>query len=544
MKCCAIIPSYNHHRVIDAVIAQVRQQGLPVFVIDDGSAEATRLHLAALHAPDAGITVHRLATNQGKGAAVMTGFALAQAAGFTHAVQIDADGQHDLESLPALLALAQAHPEALISGQPIYDASVPKARKIGRYVTHVWVWIETGSLRIRDSMCGFRVYPLAPVMALLATRRIGHYMDFDTDIMVRLFWRGTDVVQLPVRVIYPPENSSNFRILRDNWRITHMHTRLVIEMLWNLRRIRRTRPRTAPSAHWATLREVGTGSGIRFCAATYRLLGRRGVGVVLAPVALYFYLTRPAPRAASRQFLTAARGTPPRAFAIYRHFYQFARRAAEVFGAWTGTLPASAIHHATPEGLAALTHEAHGALILISHVGNADLARALLPEAMRARMTILVHTHHAEQYNRTLRHYFPQAAMNLLQITDITPTTVIALQDRLARGEWICIAGDRTAVMRSARVSTLPFLGAPAPFAQGPWILASLLGCPIYMLSAMAEGAQYQLRIEKLADRLTLPRHGREEALQHAITPYAHRLEALAKTYPFQWFNFFDFWKQ
>ncbi len=238
---CCIIPSRNHHLAVAQVIAGARAAGLPVFLLDDASDEPARGVLAAQRAPD--VTVTRLARRHGKGAAVMRGFHQAAAAGFTHAVQVDADGQHDLSRLAEFLAVAGAHPEALVSGAARYDASVPKARQWGRYLTHFWVWVETLSFRISDSMCGFRVYPLGPTLRLLQRARVGSFMDFDTEIMVRLCWQGTPVRMLTVDVVYPPDNTSNFDMLRDNWRITKMHTRLTLAML----------PR-APMLLWRRLR--------------------------------------------------------------------------------------------------------------------------------------------------------------------------------------------------------------------------------------------------------------------------------------------------
>ena len=243
MKICAVVPSHNHWSVLADVVARLRSEGVPVLIIDDGSAEPARTAIARLHAPQDGISVKRFEANQGKGVAVLEAFRLAWDEGFTHAVQVDADGQHDLDALPALLALANRHPDALITGLPRYDASIPMGRKIGRWMTHVWVWIETLSLQISDSMCGFRVYPLSAVRALLETQSVGRRMDFDTEIMVRLFWRGTPVCGLPVRVIYPPGNLSNFDLLRDNWRISMMHSRLVLAMLIRFPAILARRPR-------------------------------------------------------------------------------------------------------------------------------------------------------------------------------------------------------------------------------------------------------------------------------------------------------------
>ncbi|HLN22607.1 MAG TPA: glycosyltransferase, partial [Patescibacteria group bacterium] len=346
MNLCAIVPSHNHHTVIASVVARLRALGLPVFVIDDGSSEPARSAIAAL-AGD-GVTLRRFEDNQGKGAAVVDGFRLAAAAGFTHAVQVDADGQHDLDALPALLAAAEESPDALVSGEPVYDASMPLGRKIGRWITHIWVWIETLSLRITDSMCGFRVYPLAAVLALLAEESVGRRMDFDTDIMVRLFWRGTPVRMVPVRVVYPPANTSNFDMLRDNVRISWMHTRLVLSML--CRQWCKRSPQVA--SHWSALGERGAYWGLRFCAGAYRLLGRRGCLVFMAPIVFYFFAFGRQQRRASQTFLSRALNRPVRLRESYRHFLGFAARALDTFIAWTGGARADAVHIANGEVLA------------------------------------------------------------------------------------------------------------------------------------------------------------------------------------------------
>ena len=148
-----------------------------------------------------------------------------------HALQIDADGQHDVADVPRFLAAARAAPEAMICGRPVYDDSVPRARLYGRYLTHAFVWLETLSFQIQDSMCGFRLYPLGETCAEIARAPFPSRMDFDTEAAVRLFWRGVPVHNLPTRVIYPENGLSHFRMLRDNVRITAMHARLVLGML-------------------------------------------------------------------------------------------------------------------------------------------------------------------------------------------------------------------------------------------------------------------------------------------------------------------------
>ncbi|RZU03006.1 glycosyltransferase family 2 protein [Rivibacter subsaxonicus] len=225
-----VIPVYNHGATVGRVVDAVRAQGLCCVLVDDGSDAGCAAVLDTLAAGE-GVALVRLARNQGKGGAVMAGLRAALARGHTHAIQIDADGQHDTGDLPAFLALAGQNPRAVIAGRPIYDRSVPLGRLVGRYATHVWVWINTLSFAVRDSMCGFRVYPLAPVVALLDRVQIGRRMDFDVEVLVRLVWAGVPVIQQPTRVTYPQGGVSHFRALHDNLLISWMHTRLFFGML-------------------------------------------------------------------------------------------------------------------------------------------------------------------------------------------------------------------------------------------------------------------------------------------------------------------------
>jgi glycosyltransferase involved in cell wall biosynthesis len=226
----AVIPVYNHGEAVGAVVAKVRSHGLRCILVDDGSSADCAAVLDAL-AQGPGVTLLRLAANQGKGGAMMAGLRAASDTGYSHALQIDADGQHDAGDIPRFLARAAAEPGAVICGVPVYDESVPLGRLVGRYATHVWVWINSLSLEIRDSMCGFRVYPLAPVVKLFDEARLGRRMDFDPEVLVRLHWRGLKIVSVPTRVTYPQDGLSHFRLGLDNWLISRMHARLALGML-------------------------------------------------------------------------------------------------------------------------------------------------------------------------------------------------------------------------------------------------------------------------------------------------------------------------
>lgn len=234
MRTCIVIPYHNHPGAIGGVIASLKSLSLHCRIVDDGSDEASREEVSRIAAGEDWVTLQRLEVNQGKGAAVMAGCEAALAQGFTHVLQIDADGQHDAADVPALLDLSRANRESVITGQAVYDESVPRSRLYGRYLTHVWVWINTLSFGIRDSMCGLRVYPLARTCAIWRKARIGKRMDFDVEVLVRLAWDGVDIINVPVRVTYPADGVSHFKLLRDNALISGMHARMFFGMLWRL----------------------------------------------------------------------------------------------------------------------------------------------------------------------------------------------------------------------------------------------------------------------------------------------------------------------
>lgn len=237
MNCCFLIPIYNHHETIAATVQQLLPFGFAVIIADDGSDSATKAVLAELAQRYAQVEIITLPQNGGKGAAMCAAMLRAHQLGFSHGLQIDADGQHDVADVPKFWQAAAKCPAALISGAPVYDSSMPLGRKIGREITHFWVRIETLSLQIKDSMLGFRVYPLQSCVDIIQTHRIGQRMDFDIEIMVRLFWHGVPVQFLPTKVIYPVGGRSHFNMLKDNWLISKMHTRLFFGMLLRLPRL-------------------------------------------------------------------------------------------------------------------------------------------------------------------------------------------------------------------------------------------------------------------------------------------------------------------
>lgn len=240
MKTCIVIPVYNHHEAIVQVVAALRPFNLPCFLINDGSeALCTDVLQRLAGAEKSWLILHERSQNGGKGAAVMTGLSVALRHGFTHAIQIDADGQHCLADVALFLSASAANPDKLILGTPRFDGGVQKKRLYGRQFTNLWIWINTLSFDISDGMCGFRCYPLAAVDKLLQTATLGQRMDFDIDIVVRLHWQGVQVVNIDTAVQYPLDGISHFRMLQDNLLISKKHAQLFFGMLWRLPKLLR-----------------------------------------------------------------------------------------------------------------------------------------------------------------------------------------------------------------------------------------------------------------------------------------------------------------
>ncbi|MCX4189068.1 glycosyltransferase family 2 protein [Methylophaga sp. OBS3] len=225
-----VVPVYNHEVAIPNTLSNLLKSGLPILLVDDGSDSVCEQVLQTLATENSErVFLHRLPYNSGKGAAVKAGLRWLANAGYSHGLQIDADGQHDANDVPKFIAAAESNPEHVVTGYPQYDDSVPLVRFYCRYLTHVLVWLSTLSFEVKDTMCGFRVYPIKPILPLLA--KCGDRMDFDSEIMVRWVWLGNNVTNLPTKVHYPKDGVSHFLLWKDNSLMTWMHIRLVFGML-------------------------------------------------------------------------------------------------------------------------------------------------------------------------------------------------------------------------------------------------------------------------------------------------------------------------
>lgn len=248
-----LIPSYNTGRKLLETVRAARARWDPVWVVVDGSTDGSDAPLIEAAKADPGLRVLVLPENRGKGAAVLHGLREAQARGFTHALTMDADGQHPAACIPAFMAASRAQPGAMILGLPEFGTDAPALRVRGRRISNWWANLETLRAGIGDSLFGFRVYPVGPLLQVMERSRWMRRFDFDPEAAVRLCWRGVRPVNLPAPVRYLSAEEggvSHFRYLRDNLLLTGMHVRLVLGMLPRLPLLlwRRRRSRPAPGA--------------------------------------------------------------------------------------------------------------------------------------------------------------------------------------------------------------------------------------------------------------------------------------------------------
>lgn len=311
-----------------------------------------------------------------------------------------------------------------------------------------------------------------------------------------------------------------------------------------------TRPLSqARAPHWAELDEFSFVAGMRLLLWLYRCLRRWPFRMVLYPVVFWYMITTPVARAASRLCLArvaAFRGhshSKPNGISVLRHFASFAENILDKMLMWSGWFDTDRVKLHGADLISGQIAARRGGIFICAHFGNLELCRVMSRRQPGLKLTVLTHTLHAEKFNRLLACLDPQSQINLLQVTEITPATAMVLAAKVARGEFIAIAGDRIPVSLNARVALALFLGAPAPFPIGPYVLASLLNCPAYTIFALRRGRISEIYLELFQESIRLPRQERDASLQALAAQYAERLERFCLAAPFQWFNFYDFWR-
>ncbi|MBE7636517.1 hypothetical protein GUA87_06640 [Sneathiella sp. P13V-1] len=301
------------------------------------------------------------------------------------------------------------------------------------------------------------------------------------------------------------------------------------------------------NSHWADVEEVGAFWGLNFLAIVYKIAGRHICRLFMLPVLLSFYFMTSEGREAVREFRTKVSkrsgNNMPGFWTGFANYLQFGTAAMDKLAAWRGDITREKISiEGGLESLFELDPEEKGAVLFVSHLGNMELMRAFKSLNNQRPVTVLVHTKHAQRFNRLMTRFNPTSQLRLIEVTEITPDVAAYLKTSVDEGGWVVIAADRPPVLGRGNIIWAPFLGEKAPFALGPYVLAHILEKPVYLVACLREGARFSVKWQKLTDRLVLERRNRQVSAEKWAASYAKWLEDLAIQYPDQWFNFFRFW--
>ena len=303
--------------------------------------------------------------------------------------------------------------------------------------------------------------------------------------------------------------------------------------------------------HWSAIGEETFVGGMWLMYALFRVGGRGPFRAVLYPVVFWYWAVNRAAREASLEYLqrlqqaTGALGHAPGWRDTLRHFLSFADTILDKMLAAGGHYRLDRVRFAGRGAIEEMVRAKQGALFVTAHVGCLEMCQASADATPGMKLTVLVHTVHAERFNRMLERLSPGRGISLMQVTEITPATAVLLAERVERGEFVAIAGDRVPVV-AGRTSAVPvpFLGHAAAFPTGAYMLASPLKCPLYALGCIRQGDTHEVVFERLAERVVLPRADRLGASALLAADFARFVTTLVTRAPFEWFNFFSFWTQ
>ncbi|MGH7812078.1 MAG: acyltransferase [Candidatus Binatia bacterium] len=306
---------------------------------------------------------------------------------------------------------------------------------------------------------------------------------------------------------------------------------------------------TRPVRHWAQINEFSFIAGIHLLFWLGRVFGRWPFRVVLYPILLWYVIAKPSARAASRDYLRRVASVEvgfrivAGRFGVMRHFATFAECIRDKLLLWCGLFDTRSVEIRGLDPILRQISTKRGGLLICCHLGNLELCRVMSTMQPGLKLTVLTHTKHAVKFNQLLAQLNPHSQLNLMQVTDLTPATAVLLSEKIHQGEFIAIAGDRIPVASKPRVAFARFFGAMAPFPVGPYILASLFQCPVFLLFSLRTGAGAAIQFELFREEIRLPRKNRNDALAALVNDYAARLQGHCLRAPLQWFNFFDFWR-
>jgi predicted LPLAT superfamily acyltransferase len=305
------------------------------------------------------------------------------------------------------------------------------------------------------------------------------------------------------------------------------------------------------SQHWSTMKEAGALRGLRFLILIYNIFGRFVLNIILVPVMAYFFIRRGHARRSSMDYLRRVKASNPQSlpdqsigWLCYLHFWTFGHSLLDKYIAWSQTPTDIAMDPADEKMLFSLVSSGKGCLVIGSHFGNLEYSRGISVRHPELVINVLLYDQHAENFSSLMEDAKTESRMNLIQVTDMDIALAFTLKEKVERGEWVVIAGDRVPVGEDSRVCDASFFGEKANFPIGPYVLANLLHCPVYLMHCYLADDDYHVGVEFFEDNFQIDRKNRQQAYDKAAQKFASALERQVLKYPLQWFNFYDFWNE
>jgi predicted LPLAT superfamily acyltransferase len=548
-----LIPCYNHcHELLDLWL-EIEPFNLPTIVVDDGSDSHNQSALQQLEGkPNVWIVRH--SRNQGKGAAVITGMQKAEALGYSHAVLIDADGQHNANDIPKFLAAATKSPESLVLGYPVFGNDAPWERVYCRQLCNLFLWLQTGSLAARDGMFGFRVYPIQSTLELHTQRPFKAGMGFDVEVIIRLMQSGIPSQSIASRVKYFPKGTSHYCYIRDNVEIFGTHTELILRRLlrtFSLSKIYQRCPRNnvASPSEWHLKPERGSYRGLRALFRLGRTLGDSFILALIPFITAYFFIVDRKACRASADYLArvAKKNSKLPSLSTYEHLKCFAYSIATWTSSWDKARRELPVPAPSPE-LAELEKRlvnGKGGIILSAHFGQLESLRAYLHAAklqgkVSEKLEVIPMMYHgnSHRFRSFLESINPASSQDIIHVDSISPASISDMQEQIAKGKYIAILADRLPSSGNTRTLDAMFLDEKVEAPFGPFLLAYLLKVEVISLFCYSHRGADRYRFKDITPPAGM---NRADYIRRLADEYMYELEQACLDAPLEWFNFYDY---
>ena len=484
----------------------------------------------------------RHSVNRGKGAAVQSAVFHAQDLGYSHALQIDADLQHDISDVPLLISLAEKHPESLILAYPIFGSEAPLVRVWGRKLTSIMVAIQTMSFKVRDSLFGFRVYPLSATASLLKENQLSQRMAFDAEIIIRLVQQGLRVINTPSRVTYHKDGVSHFRYLSDNIQMIRMHLSVLRQMPrmlsgWVLKK---------KDLPWHRQSEIGSLLILKGLFFLGELFGTRFLKAITSLFTASVIVLRPTIKINSKRYLQRALPDrrEPTLTDVFCHCECFTHAMINSIWEWLAAalLPDRTVFMATE--LRKRLYSGKGGVLLSAHFGALEYARARFSADEKLKIKAVMFHGNSRVYRGFLESVNPAAADDVVLVDSFSPATIIQLQTFISSGGYVALLADRLPPTETEnRQLACRLFDSPIKLPYGPFLLAHLLRSEILTFFAVKDKDSELKFYWKDITPDWSTHAGVSERLKSLAWSYTHELESVCREHHYHWFNFFNYFE-